>query len=249
MVVRSARATGSLVALSCSLALVLAGCSGGGGTALAIDAAVHDAPTDAAAIDAAIDAAPGALGSVTIAGPVPCPGGAIGRATCRSVVVHCPGLDDLGAVVGVAAPMQNPRGTIVLHAGGGGTGFDFQGGNGVRVGGDLVRAGFRVVQVAWATDWEQTATDGVRAAACRPATLFRWAFTDVHHDDRGRGFCALGSSGGSGVVRFSAAGTLPPGLALNGATLSGTPTMPVMPPSAIHSIQTLIDWPPKLRPN
>ncbi|HVV88553.1 MAG TPA: hypothetical protein VHE35_36165 [Kofleriaceae bacterium] len=160
---------------------------------------------DAAPPDAAVDAGAGTEGSVTVVGPADCAGGAVRGATCRDVVVHCPGLDDLHAIVGVATPPAAVRGTVVLHAGGGGTSFTFQGANATRYGDDLLQAGFRVVQVAWATDWEQTAGLGILAGSCRPAALFRWAFTDVHQGDRTRGFCALGSSGGSAALSYALA--------------------------------------------
>ena len=152
-----------------------------------------------------MDDTPRALGSVAVLGGVPCPAGAIPGASCRTVNVSCPALDDLSAVVATTAPAGTAAGTVVLHGGGGGVALDFQGGNGSRFGADLVQGGYRVVQVAWMSEWEQTQTMGILPAACRPATLFRWVFTDIHQGDRQHGFCALGSSAGSGALSYSLA--------------------------------------------
>jgi hypothetical protein len=109
--------------------------------------------------------------------------------------VHCPGISDLDAVVAVTEPNGTVRGTIFAHGGGGGTAFYSQNLS------DYLAANYRVVQVRWATDWEQT-TDGILAAACRPATLLQWVFDTVHGADRSTGFCGVGQSGGSGVLSY-----------------------------------------------
>jgi hypothetical protein len=151
------------------------------------------------------DAGPRPLGTVTGLGGAPCPAGAVPGASCQTIRVSCPGIEDVTAVVGTTTPAGDPAGTVVLHSGGGGVVFDFQGGNGTRFGDDLARAGYRIVQIAWSSPWEQTLTSGILAAACRPASVFRWAFTDRHDGDRRRGYCALGSSAGSAALSYSLA--------------------------------------------
>lgn len=145
------------------------------------------------------------LGTVAVVGSTPCPPGAVPGASCQTISVSCPGIGDLSAFVATTTPAGASVGTVVLHGGGGGLSLDFQGGNGSRFGGDLVRAGYRVVQIAWTSPWEQTQADGILLAACRPATAFRWVFTDLHRGDRQHGFCALGSSAGSGALSYALA--------------------------------------------
>jgi hypothetical protein len=145
------------------------------------------------------EGAPTVIGTVSAAAPVACPSGAPAGASCSQVTVSCPGLDDLGVVVAVTEPAAPPIGTVLLHNNVGGTVF-FDAGF---VAGYL-GAGLRVVQPAWASDWE-TSPVGLKHAACRYATLLSWAFTTVHGADRGHGFCAQSYGGGSGGLAFSLA--------------------------------------------
>ena len=143
--------------------------------------------------------APRPLGTVTGAMPGsadgPCPSGAL----CTTMTVICPGIDNLQAVVAVTQPAGNAKGTIFVHGGGGGDMF-----YGANVD-EYVSGGFRVAQVRWISDWEQTTTKGIKVAACRPATALQWVFENVHGRDRTSGYCAVGFSGGSGALSYSLA--------------------------------------------
>lgn len=140
------------------------------------------------------------LGTVTVLGPATCPGGATKGATCTSVNVACPGIPDLTAILSEAIPTGTAKGTIVLLSGSGGTTFLNSG-----FGTPYVNDGFRVVQVAWTTDWEDTGGVGLKSAACRGATVFKYVFDNVHGGDRTTGFCAQGTSGGGAAIAFSLA--------------------------------------------
>jgi hypothetical protein len=140
------------------------------------------------------------LGTVTVLGPATCPGGATKGATCTSVKVACPGIPDLTAILGEAIPSGTPRGTIILHSGSGGTTFLNSG-----FGTPYVNDGFRVVQLAWTTDWEDTGGVGLKSASCRGATVFKYVFDNVHGGDRTTGFCAQGTSGGGAAIAYSLA--------------------------------------------
>src|SRR5262249_49786063 len=61
--------------------------------------------------------------------------------------------------------------------------------------------GFRVVQARWNSDWEETSSASVRAAACRPSTLFHWVKSQLASPNQP--FCVHGSSGGSGALGFA----------------------------------------------
>jgi len=175
-------------------ALVLAACGDGGH-------AGSDAQTGDVAGDVAVSDAPAtaALGTVT-ATATTCPQGMPANAQCQKVTVTgCPGIESesIDATVGVLA--GSGAGTIVHFSGGGGEGVE---NTGAQV---YASAGFQQVFVAWATDWEQTASAGIKTAACRPATVLQWAFDTVHGGDRTKGFCGQGFSGGSGQLGYALA--------------------------------------------
>jgi hypothetical protein len=140
------------------------------------------------------------LGTVTVLGPATCPGGATKGATCTSVNVACPGIPDLTAILSEAIPAGTAKGTIILHSGSGGTTFLNSG-----FGTPYVNDGFRVVQLAWTTDWEDTGGVGLKSASCRGATVFKYVFDNVHGGDRTTGFCAQGTSGGGAAIAYSLA--------------------------------------------
>ncbi len=157
------------------------------------------------------DTGPGAGGGVVLpsgttmgATTVTCPksAGSPAGATCTRLTVQCPGVEDIAATVAVTEPPGGSGATVVLHNGVGGTAFFNQ--NGVAA--SLVAKGMRTVQPAWATDWEVSAVaNSALAAACRPATLFRWAFSQPHGKSRTAGFCAIGHSAGSGAISYAMA--------------------------------------------
>ncbi len=139
------------------------------------------------------------LGAVTSQASVACPAGAAPAASCSTVVVACPGLDDLSATLAVTEPSGPARGTVYLHGHVGGTAFFDDG-----FAGAYLARGFRVVQVAWASDWESSAS-GLKLAACRYATMLSYAFTQAHGGDRAQPFCAQSFGGGSGGLAMSLA--------------------------------------------
>jgi hypothetical protein len=113
--------------------------------------------------------------------------------------VSCPQLDDLGATIAVTEPAASAKGTVFLHEHEGGTTF-FDSGFVAA----YLTSGLRVVQVLWASDW-QTSSAGLKAAACRYATLLEYAFTTAHNGDRTLGFCAQSWGGGAGGLTYSLA--------------------------------------------
>jgi hypothetical protein len=148
----------------------------------------------------------GGLGTLTVNMTLPtCPPGAARGAKCTSVTVSCPGLPDIGATIAdVEPPGGAPRGTVVAHEGGTGIGY-FNGNTGNPDAGfseSFTAANLRYVQVAWGSDWASTGT-GIKAAACRPATAFRWIFDNIHGGIHTKAFCGTGSSGGTAALLYS----------------------------------------------
>ncbi|HWY20825.1 MAG TPA: hypothetical protein VNX26_06355 [Candidatus Acidoferrum sp.] len=139
-----------------------------------------------------------ALGTVTVLGSATCPGGATKGATCTSINVACPSIPDLTATLSQALPTGTAKGTIILHSGSGGTTFFNSG-----FANAYLNDGFRVVQLAWTTDWEVANGVGLKSASCRGATVFKYVFDNVQGKDRSTGFCAQGTSGGGAAIAYS----------------------------------------------
>ena len=140
------------------------------------------------------------LGRVSVLGPVTCPAGKTQGAACTSVSVSCPRVPNLTATVSEAFPSGTAKGTIILVNGGGGTTFFNSG-----FANTYLNDGFRVVQLAWTTDWEDAGGIGLKSASCRNATIFRYMFYTVQAADRNSGFCAQGTSGGGAAIAYALA--------------------------------------------
>jgi hypothetical protein len=111
--------------------------------------------------------------------------------------------------VGVVSGVSVAKGLIVLHSGDGGiTPASYA------LTDAYFRAGYEVVQVAWADDWEMisdplSGTGNIQAAACRPATVFNWVFLNlfpaVFNPNHQAGMCAHGDSAESAAIVYSLA--------------------------------------------
>jgi hypothetical protein len=120
------------------------------------------------------------LGTVSsVVSGAACLSGAPMRAACTMMTVSCPGVEDIAVNLAVTEPYNgSAHGTVFTHAGGGG---NFYEGSNVQ---GYLQNGLRTAQVAWATPWEATASSGILAAACRPATVLQWIFDNVHGHSR-----------------------------------------------------------------
>jgi hypothetical protein len=147
------------------------------------------------------------LGTVNASPMLSCPAGYFPGAKCFQAVVSCPGTADIQATYGFVNPAGTPRGTIVFFNGKGGTQTYGSGGrNGPSYAAKYLQDGYRVVQSAWATDWENTgipSTLSIKTAACRPATLLNHFFTNIY--DQNGGMCAQGVSAGAGALGYALA--------------------------------------------
>jgi hypothetical protein len=152
--------------------------------------------------DASAPALP--LGTLTVTAPnVPCTGNPGAGATCMSVSVACPGAPDIDATIAVVEPPGgSPKGTIVGHAGGAGTGYFNGGPEGKGFAEAYSGNGFRFVEVKWSSDWA-SGVGSIKTAACRPATAFDWVYKNIHGKSTTRGFCGTGTSGGSAALSYS----------------------------------------------
>jgi hypothetical protein len=158
--------------------------------------------TDAPSADGGAPALP--LGTLTVTAPsVTCTGNPGTGATCMTVSVSCPDVPDITATIAIVEPSGgSPRGTIVGHAGGAGTGFFNGGPEGKGFAESYTAKNFRFVEIAWANDWA-SGVGSIKSAACRPATAFHWMFENIHGGKKTAGFCGTGTSGGSAALTYS----------------------------------------------
>jgi len=178
------------ITLLLALLLILSGCGGAGSPQIT--------PTTGCGANCAP-----ALGSVTnVAALSTCPTGYAPGMNCSRATVVCPDTADLNVTYGYMAPPALPiKGTIFFHAGGSGD---------VPLGisefiGPYSAAGFALVQMAWASSWEDSGltVKNVGVSACRPATFMKYIFQNVATS--GGAKCAQGLSAGSAAVGYSLA--------------------------------------------
>ena len=131
------------------------------------------------------------------------PGGLTG--VCYAVSISCPNVNDFTGYVKVTYPTGTPVGSVVFSSGGNGTGLyekDYT--YGTTVLDTVSQAGLTVAQTTWdhpftmsqPHGWEP-GPGGVRALACRYATLAQWIYTNIHQANTGAPFCATGNSAGA----------------------------------------------------
>lgn len=71
---------------------------------------------------------------------------------------------------------------------------------------DLRANGFRTVQVNWKTTWfdaEDGVEEGMGKLSCRPASIMKWVYDNLHGGRVDQPFCADGHSNGASQVAYS----------------------------------------------
>jgi hypothetical protein len=70
---------------------------------------------------------------------------------------------------------------------------------------ELRAAGFQTVQINWQQNWflAGNQSEGFGELACRPATLMRWIYDNLHTTAADQAFCATGHSNGASQVAYS----------------------------------------------
>ncbi len=147
---------------------------------------------------------PRALGTVTlVSAPTPCSG-----ESCYTLDVRCAQLAATDRVtLKVGGPTALPaRGTILFATGFDGTFFwETLSSLAPHVLSDLQAAGFRTVQLAWNVNWflaTQGRPEGQGRLACRPASVARWVYDNLHTHSANTAFCAVGHSNGASQVAY-----------------------------------------------
>jgi len=139
-----------------------------------------------------------------------CPPGGIAHGTCKSLTISCPNASNFRTLVKINYPVQPPIGTIIYLVGSGGNGFydSWFGRNGATVVSSMLGAGYTAVQVNFegsTLGWVdgKLLYKGVRADACRPATIADWVSRTINVP--GNAYCGTGNSGGAGALSYSMA--------------------------------------------
>ena len=147
------------------------------------------------------------LGTVTVTqATVACPKSAAPGATCMSLSVACPDIPDLAVTIADVEPAGTPKGTIVSHDGGSGTGF-YNGNTGDPSRGfaqSLTAKGYRYVQVAWATTGRRPAK-GSRPRAAGRRRCSAGSSTTFTAVAARPGSARQSASGGTAAVLYSIA--------------------------------------------
>lgn len=136
---------------------------------------------------------------------ISCPSGSL-SGTCYSVDVSCPGVNDFTGYVKVTYPAHKAIGTVVFTTGGNGTFLYETYIYGTTALNNILSGGYTVAQVTWGEPFAdqpygwQTGPGGIRALACRYATVADWVYTNVHQDLDQAPMCATGNSDGGEVI-------------------------------------------------
>jgi trimeric autotransporter adhesin len=138
---------------------------------------------------------------------ISCPAGGLTGATCYAVTVSCPEISDFTGYVKVNYPTGTRAGTVVFTTGGNGNYlYDSNFTYGITLLNTVLQGGYTVAQITWGhpfsnlPDGWQTGPGGIRAVACRYATLAQWIYTNIHQASTAAPFCATGNSAGAEVI-------------------------------------------------
>jgi hypothetical protein len=170
---------------------------------------------------------PRALGTVNvISGPIECD--TTTSQSCYEIQVACPEVTDkLNATIKIGEPTsQDIKGTILFFSGYTGVyywedsafllvddGVELFSNlqtitpnkNNPTILANLRTAGYRTVQVKWNSSWFQSKVnqpEGMARLACRPASVARWVYDNLHAADASKPFCATGHSNGASQVSY-----------------------------------------------
>jgi hypothetical protein len=147
---------------------------------------------------------PDSLGTAN-ASNITCPSSAI-NGTCYAVTLSCPNVNDLTGFVKVTYPNGLSLGTVLFSTGGTGTGLYENFTYGSTALNTVLGGGFTLAQISWGEPFANqpkgwlTGPGGIRAVACRYATLAQWVYTNIHLANTAAPFCATGNSSGAELI-------------------------------------------------
>jgi uncharacterized protein YjdB len=140
-----------------------------------------------------------------------CPASSI-AGSCYAVTLSCPNINTFTGYVKVTYPTGTPLGTVLFGSGGSGNALyeAFTYGNTTL--NTVLQGGFTLAQISWGQPFTpnqpngwQTGPGGIRAVACRYATLAQWIYTNIHLANTTAPFCATGNSSAAELIGQSLA--------------------------------------------
>jgi len=142
---------------------------------------------------------------------IDCPTG-ISDGVCYQVAITCPNVPDINGYLDVITP-DSPNGTVIMTTGGNGTNlYELDYTFGQLTVDDIAQAGYTTVQISWNAPFTTTqpkgwqkAKNGIRAAACRYATLAQWIYDNIHEGGPTAPLCATGNSAGGEQIGLALA--------------------------------------------
>jgi hypothetical protein len=149
------------------------------------------------------------LGTISDVSTISCEG-ALKGGVCQQMTVSCPNVPDVSVYLKANSPTGTSLGTVTYNTGTDGNGlyesiFTY----GSTAVGNVLDAGFTVVQIDWGTPFNANQPDGwvlgpggTLAAACRYATVTQWIYTNIQNNTS-QPYCATGNSGGAGVLAYA----------------------------------------------
>ena len=141
---------------------------------------------------------------------ITCPSGSE-SGTCYAVTVSCPNVSDFTGYVKVSYPEVKAIGTVIFTTGGNGNFLYESYTYGTTALNGVLQAGYTVAQISWGEPFAtqpygwQTGPGGIRAVACRFATLASWIYTNIHRSNKRAPLCATGNSAGGEVIGLALA--------------------------------------------
>ncbi|MEJ2601172.1 MAG: hypothetical protein P8Z00_22770 [Anaerolineales bacterium] len=137
-----------------------------------------------------------------ITGPVSC-----NNEQCYQIKVTCPNISQsIGATLMVGDPFISLQGTILFFTGWTGTYYWGSEDENEEIIEHLRQAGYRTVEIKWSTNWfeaELGVPEGMGKLACRPATVVRWVYDNLHNQNQTVPYCATGHSNGASQLGYA----------------------------------------------
>jgi hypothetical protein len=149
------------------------------------------------------------LGTISGVSTISCEG-ALKGGVCQQMTVSCPNVPAVSVYVKTNSPTGTSLGTVTYNTGTDGNGlyesiFTY----GSTAVGNVLDAGFTVVQIDWGTPFNTSQPDGwvlgpggTLAAACRYATVTQWIYNNIQNNPSVP-YCATGNSGGAGALAYA----------------------------------------------
>lgn len=145
------------------------------------------------------------LGTIEVrSGPTDCDG-----QSCYDLIVRCDQISRTERVelrIGAPTGSASQQGTILFATGGKGNFWWDDVGFNSAILTELHAQGFRTIQIKWKRGWflaEEGQLEDITKLACKPATVARWIYDNIHQQGETQPFCAAGHSNGASQLAYA----------------------------------------------